>query len=157
MKFQVPSLSHFDDHRSSPFLAQVLDFSSLERIEQKTFVSGLPGTGECFNIMYLKCSLSQLISREQASRLQSSKQQTLPQKTSFSETLLSVELGTPQNERPKDNDFRGSPSIGLKRFILQWSSKLKHSTHFSNLFSISQFLTMSRPTKDYKISEEILK
>lgn len=74
----------------------------------------------------------------------------------FSETLLSVELGTPQNERPKDNDFRGSPSIGLKRFILQWSSKLKHSTHFSNLFSISQFLTTSRPTKDYKISEEIL-
>lgn len=62
----------------------------------------------------------------------------------------------PKNERPKDNDFRGSPSIGLKKFILQWSSKLKHSTHFSNLFSISQFLTMSRPTKDYKISEEIL-
>lgn len=121
----LPSL-YFGDDRSFPTLAQVLDFYSLERIEHKVFVSGSPGTGECFNSMHMKCPLSHLISRELASRLLSCKQQTIiPWKTSFSETLLSVELGTRKKERPKNNDFKDSLSTGQKRTILQWSSKLK--------------------------------
>lgn len=56
-------------------------------------------------------------SQRAISTLLSSRQQTLSWKTSSSETLFSVGLGTSKKERPKNNDSRGSPSIGQKNHL----------------------------------------